>query len=290
MKKLAALFLAALMLTACGKKEVPQETQASSEPVADNAPVPFEYHDPEWVDPPASALLGTWCTDNWDRYLFIGENMTYALCNREYAPEAVLRFWEQSDANSAVLYDGAGGIRETVTLYGDAQRPILHDSAGNRYTRCDAVIGGRYLCLLSGGDAASAAGGTLYITRILETWYTEDEVEIMKTTKQLPVRKPFGPELQISAIEEMPDGTILLNGELVLDYYGNMNAWKLVGCHRTLAGIGPASLSDNYAFLDMYHPDVHNKLADCILPGENVTAYITFDHGSILCIETVESY
>lgn len=321
MKKLAALFLAALMLTACGKKEAVQETQTptqppaviegfasapeettmpeasapelqsiTAEPVTTETQPPFEYHDPEWPDPPASAFLGTWCTDRWDHFLFIGENMTCAFCDRQANPDAVLRFWEQTGPNSIVFCDGEGGIRETFTAYGDAQRPILHDSAGNRYTRCDKVISGRYLCLLTGGDAASSADGTLYITRVLETWYTEDEVEAMKTTKQLPVRKPFGPELQISTIEEQPDGTILLNGELVLDYYGNMNAWKLVGFQRTLAGIGPAPISENCAFLDMYHRDVHNKLSDCVLPGENVTAYLSFYDGSIICIETVEPY
>lgn len=325
MKRIVPLFLAALLLTACGKKQavfpavnIPQPvvTETAPDPaetftaapeasdpqilyaepvvteptVSGPAEVIVGYHDELWTNPEPTAFLGTWCTTFGDIYYVIDENMNYYRCGKNLEPEAGLRFWELSDTpNAIVLRDRDGSIRDTLTAYGTSLEPVLYDAAGNRFKKCEACMNGRYLCLVTDAGSSDQPGGSLYINRILEPWFTDAEVEAMRSTKQLPFRKPFGVDLRITTVQEQADGTLLLNGQWILERYYYLEAWKLVGYNRQLVGSGFAPVNGNVLYLDMYHHDLHDSLSAC-LDGTPIVTYITLCSGAVDCIEFVEPY
>lgn len=325
MKRMILLLLIAALLTACGQKQaafpavnIPRPTAAETTPApeenstaaseasepptiyaepvattpapAESVEVSYGFHDEPWTDPEPTAFLGTWCTVNCEIYYVIDANMNYYRCGRNLEPEAQMRFWELSDkADTIVLRDGQGGIRDTLTTFGSNASPVLYDSEGNRFTKCEACMNGRYLCMISDAGTSDQPGGSLYVNRILDAWFTDAEVQTLRSKKVLPFRRPFGVDMCITSIQEQTDGTLLLNGKWELQRYAPLEAWRLVDYNRQLVGSGFAPVSDSVMYLDVYHNDQHDSLSTC-LSGQPIAAYVTLWNGKVDCIEFSEPY
>lgn len=244
---------------------------------------PEDLGDGEWTE---TILTGaqlipcyTWKYDNYDAYVHVFSNHTYAFYDANKACDGVVRFWSylENDENSIVLYNEFGGEDGILSFVGeDSETGTVTDEAGDTMRLYKGVMNGTYSCYMNEGYLD---GDSLTLTAQMPYWISTWDVEQLKVGDSINNTDYDFMATEVEVLVKKSDTLYLLN-DMELRYDASAKAWLLAEDTSSMEQVGVCTINDTTVFKDALDDGAHNSLAECMTAhSDGIYADVTVKSG-----------
>lgn len=251
----------------------------------------IEHQEASVVKGSRSALFrGIWKYDDFDRYLYIWDNMTYDFCGADMKRDKVVRFWAMRDREPVLeLLDVSGDCVLYLTAEEEGENIRLTDSTGATLSPSKAVMNGKYYCYL--GHWSLDGTTDLWLTEIMDLWVSDSYALALKAGDTLKFDEIMMEDIVIETLEEKEEGWLVINGSMDLKHDKKAEAWKLTGHDFFwLSWLGNCKLDLSAKIIDTLDKGKHKDLRKCFEAHDPdaVMGYVQVKKGIASSVEIVE--
>lgn len=239
----------------------------------------------------ANLFKGIWKYDDADTWLYIHDNMTYAVCGSDRKADGRVRFCaiDPNDGSTLLLYQYSGGRLLRLTAQELDGTVTLTDPDGRTLSPSTDAMDGTYDCYL--GNWSLDGTTDLWLTTIMDLWLSDSNVSELIPGRMLHLEDVAISDIPLETVERVSDTTIVLNGTMKLIYDADAGAWKLTD-HDFLwvSWLGNCTLTASTEFIDTLDKEQHKSLRKCFEAHEPVMGYVTVKNGLVTQIEITKLF
>lgn len=230
-----------------------------------------------------------WKYDNYDAYLRVMSNKTYAFYGADFTSDGIVRFWKKLDDNTIVLYNEFGGEDTTLTCEGTWDDCVVTDESLDTLHVFDNAMNGDYYCMM---NETYLDGDTLTLTALSTYWLSDYEVSQLAAGSVINHSDIDFMAINVTKVEKKSDTWYVITDDMDtqmdLKRDETAKAWKLETDMAGWERVGTCLLTADTVFTDTVDSGAHTTLTDCMAANDFVYANVTVKNGVAVSIDVVE--
>lgn len=230
-----------------------------------------------------------WKYDEYDAYVHVLGNKTYAFYGADFETDGIVRFWKKLDDNTIVLYNEFGGEDTTLKCEGTWDDCVVTDESGDTLHVFDNAMNGTYYCMM---NETYLDGDTLTLTAQLDYWLSDAEVKELSAGSVINHSDIDFMAINVTKVEKKSDTWYVITDDMDMQMDlkrdETAKAWKLETDMAGWERVGTCLLTTDTVFTDTADSGAHTTLTDCMAANDFIYANVTVKNGAAVSIDVVD--